>query len=231
MPTPRNFSNQPPRFAGAAAARAGPGPNSASQYGSLYSAQQAQTAALQQQQRASAQASQQASSGYSSGQRPGSVASTSASTNGASASSTTAGPLQPLASMLLPLSDPFYFVLACVQCMKVATRPFYLKSQHAHECLKYFLLVKPVSSNTGSKYISGMNSAPDNSITRMQADVAKVGPNGWLLVRQRPQTMHSNKRDVFSGNYKFCECFTLRRNCRNGGLCASFLLIARSLIV
>ena len=124
-----------------------------------------------------------------------------------------------MASMVLPLSDPFYFVLACVQCMQVSTRPFYVKSPHAHECLKDFLLVKPAGSSAGakSKYIPGLNAAPDQSITRLQADVAKVGANGWFLVRQRPQTMHSNKRDVFGGNYKFCECVTIKRNCRNGG--------------
>lgn len=232
MPLPRKWFNQQPLAnqqspAGNAVARAVP--NSASQYSLFQSAQQigrlpphTQTVIQPLMGYAASESPQQASSGYSSAQRPASVASTATSANGTSASASTTGP-QPMATMLLPLSDPFYFVPVCIQCIRLVTRPCYQKLLHAHECLKDLLLVKPVVTPSGSKYIPGLTQAPDQSITRLPADVAKVGPNDWLLVRPRPQTMHSQKRDVFSGNYKFCECFTHGRNCRNGGTAIIYL--------
>ena len=42
--------------------------------------------------------------------------------NGVAASDLTEDPLKSM-SMMLPLSDPYYFVLACVQCIKLTDRP------------------------------------------------------------------------------------------------------------
>lgn len=142
--------------------------------------------------------------------------------NGVAASDSTADPLQSM-SMMLPLSDPFHFVLACVQCIKLSNWPHYQKLQQEHECLKDTLLVKPVGGAGGSnrKYTAGSIPALYKS-HRLPADIANVGPKGWLLVRPRPQIMHSQAGKVFGGNFKLCERVTLNNSkCRYGGISIS----------
>ena len=126
--------------------------------------------------------------------------------------------------MVLPLSDPSSFVLACVKCIKLTNWPHYQKLQHEHECLNDTLLVKPVGGAGGSNRKYTPCSIPTLCKShRLPADIAKVGPNGWLLVRPKPQIMHSAAGKVFGGNFKLCERVTLNKSkCRYGGTSISY---------
>lgn len=119
---------------------------------------------------------------------------------------------QPKVSMELPLGDPHHFVIACSKCIKCIISDTNEKLQHTHEksqhsqgCFHNLLLVKPAK-----RYIPGDDQKPDPSINRVPADISKVGPKGWLLVRPRHQPMHSKKFDE-------CEHVKLKRYCRGGG--------------
>lgn len=139
---------------------------------------------------------------------------------GASALALATGSDQPTVSMQLPLGDPFHFVIACKDCIRLtSSMQLYEKLQHTDECecTENLLLLKPVSAD-GSTFIPGQNRSANQSFTRLPADVSKVGRKGWILVRPRPQTTHLLKHN------NLCESVTLKCICHNGGMDRSFTL-------